>query len=74
MMGLKNSTINQFYQLAIYDYENGLSLEELNIILFEYEDNEMYLECAGVKLAIEYIEFIELCDIKINTNNETRKN
>ncbi len=55
-----NDIINQYYHLAINDYINGLELEELQIILFEYEKKEMYLECAGIQRAIEYIKLMKL--------------
>ena len=53
--GLKNDIIYQFYHITLFDYEKGTELDELRIILFEYEDKEMYLECEGIKLAIEQI-------------------
>jgi len=55
---IKNKTIREFYNLAVYDYEKGTDIKELKIILFDYEEKEMYLECAGIHLAIEYIEFL----------------
>lgn len=66
---IPNETIREFYNLAIYEYENGTELDELKIILYDYEDKEMYLECAGVKLAIEYIEFIMIIELIKYINN-----
>lgn len=60
--GLENETIKEFYNLAVYDYEQGTDLDELRLVLFDYEDKEMYLECAGIHLAIEYIQFITLIE------------
>ena len=66
--GLKNDIIYQFYYISLYDYEKGTDLEELRIILYDYEEKEMYLECEGIKLAIEKIEFTELIQNIINDN------
>ncbi len=66
--GLKNDIIYQFYYITLYDYEKGTELDELRIILYDYEDKEMYLECEGIKLAIEKIEFTQLIQNIINDN------
>lgn len=60
--GLKNDIIYQFYYITLYDYEKGMDVDELKLILYEYEDKEMYLECEGINLAIEYIEFLQLIE------------
>jgi hypothetical protein len=62
MEGLKNDIIYQFYYIALYDYEKGNDVDELKIIMYDYEDKELYLECEGIRLAIEYIEFLELIE------------
>ena len=66
--GLKNDIIYQYYHITLFDYEKGTELDELRIILFEYEDKEMYLECEGIKLAIEQIEFLQLIETIIYEN------
>tara|TARA_R110000772_G_scaffold181601_1_gene292910 strand:+ start:1051 stop:1260 length:210 start_codon:yes stop_codon:yes gene_type:complete len=53
--GLKNKIIKEYYELTLYEFESGFSLQDIEIMLYEYEDKEMYLECAGIHLAIEYI-------------------
>lgn len=58
--GLKNDIIYQFYYIALFDYEKGNDVNELKLIMYDYEDKELYLECEGIRLAIEYIEFLEL--------------
>lgn len=47
---------DEFYKLAIADYNNGVSLEYLKFILKELESVELYIECAGIKKAIDEIE------------------
>ena len=66
--GLKNDIIYQYYYITLFDYEKGTELDELRIILYEYEDKEMYLECEGIKLAIEQIEFLQLIETIIYEN------
>ena len=39
------------------------------LVLFDYEDKEMYLECAGISMAIEYIEFLITIEIIKYINN-----
>ena len=60
--------VKEFYNLALYEYEKGTDLEELKIILNDYEDKEMYLQCAGINLAIQYIEFLIYLEIIIYIN------
>lgn len=62
MEGLKNEIIYQFYYIALFDYEKGNDVDELKLIMYDYEDKELYLECEGIRLAIEYIEFLELIE------------
>ncbi len=68
--------VKEFYNLALYDYEKGTDLEELKIILNDYEDKEMYLQCAGINLAIQYIEFLTYLEIikHINEINDNATN
>lgn len=73
-MNLDKETVIEFYNLAIYEYEKGTNITELKSVLKEYETQQMYLECAGIKLAIEYIEFLLILQLiiyknKINDNN-----
>lgn len=55
--GLKNEIIREYYELTLYEFENGLSIEDIHFMLEEYSDKEMYLECAGIYTAIERIKF-----------------
>ena len=51
--------IEQFYRMAVADYNQGTSLSQLREILNGYESAEMFWECAGIKKAIDEIESIE---------------
>jgi len=68
IQGLKNDIIYQYYYITLYDYEKGAELDDLRLLLYDYEDKEMYLECAGINLAIEQIEFLQLIETIIYDN------
>ena len=50
MEGLKNDIIYQFYYIALYDFEKGNDVDELKMIMYDYEDKELYLECEGIRI------------------------
>ena len=71
----KNKIIKEYYDLTLYEIENGLTIEEAQIMLSDYESKEMYLECAGILTAIEWVKFallvsvikiVEIKKIKLN--------
>lgn len=73
--GFKNKIIKEYYDLTLYEIENGLTIEEVQIMLSDYESKEMYLECAGILTAIEWVKFallvsvikiVEIKKIKLN--------
>mgnify|MGYP003116427269 CR=1 FL=1 len=47
-----NNHVNEFYLLALIDFKNGVSVEELKKTLKMYEDIEDYEACAGILKAI----------------------
>ena len=61
--GLKNEIIREYHELTLYEFENGLSIEDIQFMLDEYQDKEMYLECAGINTAIEWIKFNILTNV-----------
>jgi len=48
---------NEYFNLSMYDLEDGLSIDDLRNLLQEYENNEMYWECAGIQKAIDQMTF-----------------
>lgn len=48
---------NEYFNLSMYDLEDGLSIDDLRNLLKEYENNEMYWECAGIQKAIDQMTF-----------------
>ena len=61
--GLKNEIIREYYELTLYEFENGLSIENIHFMLEEYADKEMYLECAGIYTAMDCIKFNILTNV-----------
>jgi len=50
----------EYFNLSMYDLEDGMSVNDLRNLLKEYEAKEMYWECAGIQEAIEQIGFMML--------------
>jgi len=45
-------TVKRFYEKALSDIENGISVNELYQALYKYEKLEDYNACAGILKAI----------------------
>ena len=62
-------TKEEYYNLAMYDLEEGMSINDLRNLLEEYSNQELYWECAGIQKAIEYMGFmlLTLMSEKLNT-------
>ena len=52
----RRTVIYTHYEYTMQDYEAGLTLESLKATLKHYEDEELYLPCAGISKAIKEIE------------------
>ena len=52
-----NKVMKEFYLLALIDFQNGVSMEEMYKTLKMYEDLEDYEACAGIIKAIKEIEY-----------------
>lgn len=61
--GLRNEIILNYFNIVIYEFEKGMSIKDISVLLKEYELKELYLECAGIKTALEYIKFALLTTI-----------
>jgi len=49
----KKVRIDGFYKAALLEIIHGAELDDLNIILKDLEDEEMYEECEGLNKAIK---------------------
>lgn len=52
--------IEEYFNLAMYDLEDGMSINDLRSLLKEYASQELYWECAGIQKAIEHMGFMLL--------------
>ena len=55
----KQEIILYGYRDSLMLYDEGLSIDDIKEVLQLYEERELYLTCAGIKLAID-----ELCRLK----------
>ena len=76
---------DEYFNLAMYDLEEGMSITDLRKLLEEYSAQEVYWECAGIQKAIDHMSFMLLTlmsdklnkqEIKLNyanTKEETQR-
>lgn len=50
----------EYFNLSMYDLEDGMSINDLRKLIKEYEAKELYWECAGIQEAIEHMSFMTL--------------
>lgn len=50
----------EYFNLAMYDLEDGMSINDLRNLLKEYENQQLYWECAGIQKAIDHMSFMLL--------------
>lgn len=50
----------EYFNLAMYDLEDGMSISDLRSLLKEYENQQLYWECAGIQKAIDHMSFMLL--------------
>ena len=51
--GTKQEIIMYGYRDSLALYDEGFTIDNLTELLSLYEDTELYLTCAGIKLAID---------------------
>jgi len=52
-----NDIATEHYNITLYEIEQGMTIEQIRLILKEYETAELYEECQGIHLAIEIVAF-----------------
>jgi len=61
--------INKFYRIALLDLAEGVSIDELELYLDMYKEDENYEACAGILKAINEAKHDTLTNI--NKRNDT---
>jgi len=64
--------IEEHFKIALYEIENGSTIDELREIITEYEAVEDYEVCAGIYRAIEMVSFITLTIIAKQLGSKIR--
>jgi hypothetical protein len=58
-----NDIATEHYNITLYEIEQGMTIEQIRLILKEYEAEELYEECQGIHLAIEIVSFNILMEL-----------
>ena len=53
-------TKDEAFAMTLYDIAQGESLENMRMVLTDYEEREEFEICAGIHLAIEVSSFLTL--------------
>lgn len=57
--------IKEFYIVSIYEILCGTSLKELQDVVGEFEKEELYEECSGIKKAIDFCDKKTITEIEL---------
>ena len=63
----------EYFNLAMYDLEDGMSINDLRSLLKEYSAQELYWECAGIQKAIDHMSFMLLTLMSDKLNKQEIK-
>lgn len=61
--------INKFYRIALLDLVEGVTVEELELYLKMYEEEENYEACAGILKAINETKYDTINNITKRKND-----
>lgn len=48
---------NEYYNITIFDMMNGTTIDEIELILKDYEEKEEYEICRGIYAALEMVKY-----------------
>tara|TARA_R100000935_G_C2820120_1_gene159351 strand:+ start:916 stop:1104 length:189 start_codon:yes stop_codon:yes gene_type:complete len=54
---LNNEIKREYWLMALIDFDEGVTIKEMQKTLKQYEKKEMYNECAGILKAIKQIKY-----------------
>ena len=66
----RDQAINDFYLMALYDLEQGYTVDDLQETLRLYEEVQEFEGCAGILKAIEETKYDTIINIKEKQRNE----
>lgn len=72
-MSFDKDKVEEFYIMALMDIADGAAIEDMEEVLIEYEQAEMYEACAGILKAITESKYYTIKDInkRLNENKST---
>ena len=62
-MSVLELTKDEAFAMTLYDIAQGESLENMRMVLTDYEEREEFEICAGIHLAIEVSSFLKLTEV-----------
>lgn len=70
-----NPVVNEYFYYTMEAIEDGVDKESLEDTLIDYEQNEEYLACAGIKKALDLYEVYNewLDEIYEKQHNENKE-
>lgn len=68
-----NTKVKQFYAETLYEILLGTDLKDIGIVLKDFEYDELYEECAGIKKALDLAEHKTIEEIELEYLEITNK-
>jgi len=69
-----NYIIEMYFSNAILEIQDGLPKEILEETLEYYEEQELYLACAGIKKALDWYDNITFTQVMVKINEIEEQN
>lgn len=66
----EEKTVDRYFELALESLAEGSTIQQIEHQLKAYEEEELYLECAGIKYALDYSRFHTLYQMYRELENE----
>lgn len=73
-MSFDKDKVEEFYIMALMDISDGAIIEDLEEVLVEYENAEMYEACAGILKAINESKYYTIKNINKRIDESRSKN
>jgi len=61
---MEEHKIHTFYVAALTDILQGIELKEIESVMFDFEEEELYEECAGIKKALDLASTATLKELR----------
>jgi len=68
--GEQQDIVYCYYLLALYSISQGETLDELEYIISEFEDEDLYEQCDGIRQAINFAKNNTMQNVLLELNKE----